>query len=350
MMRTFMRTALPFSLAIPLMIFIACSDPQDAPTGVSEKISVHGAGWTMPASTNFHGAALAGKKYDASECRQCHGSQFDGGIANVSCKTCHASYPHPANFVPAHSGYIKSINYNLASCKGCHGQDYGTKKVNNSCTTCHTKPNGPEACNTCHGNFGGDPAVLTNVAPPRGLKGETAATTPAVGSHQAHLAYYPSAALAGTCQQCHALPQTFAAAGHIDADSKAELIFSETLARLKTEDGARVPNVVYNSANNTCANSYCHGNWGLLKAKSKNDFIYVADKMEGRNASPRWTDSASAACGTCHGLPPAGHRPHDITVCNTCHGAVIDVNGKIIDKTKHINGKVNLFDQEYPMF
>ena len=335
---------------MPLLFLAACSDPQMAPTGVSEKVSVHQPGWTMPASTSFHGAALANKQFDASECRQCHGSQFDGGIANVSCKTCHASYPHPENFVPAHSGYIKSSNYNLASCKGCHGQDYSTKKVDNACVTCHTKQNGPEACNTCHGNFGGDAADLKNAAPPRGLEGETNTTSPAVGAHQAHFAYFDKSPVATTCQECHVLPQNFSAAGHIDADGRAEAIFNGALAIVKTEDGVRVPNVVYNANSNTCAGSYCHGNWGLLKSKSKYNFIYAADKITGLNASPKWTDAASAACGTCHALPPAGHNPFDLSACATCHQGVIDAFGKIIDKTKHINGKVNVFNEEYPMF
>jgi len=347
-MKAFMRSTLLFIGAMPLLILTACSDPQNAPTGVDEKVSIHEPGWTMPASTSFHGVALAGKKFDASECRQCHGSQFDGGISNVSCKTCHASYPHPANWIGAHTGFIKNTNYNLNSCKGCHGQDYGIKKINNSCLTCHTKQGGPEACNTCHGNFGGDATDLKTAAPPRGLKGETSATLPAVGAHQAHLLADKNLS-ATACQQCHALPQTFADSGHIDADGKAELLFSETLARLKTEGGGRVPNVVYNATNNTCAGSYCHGNWGLLKSQSQYAFIYTADKMEGINAAPKWTDSA-AACSTCHGNPPAGHQPHDLTRCFVCHAGVVDENGKIADKTKHINGKVNAFGQEYPMF
>jgi predicted CxxxxCH...CXXCH cytochrome family protein len=251
--------------------------------------------------------------------------------------------------VGQHSGFIKSISYNLSSCKGCHGQDYGTTKVNNSCLTCHTKPGGPEACNTCHGNFSGDPANLANVAPPRGLNGETATTTPAVGAHQAHLAY-PSAALAEKCQQCHALPQNFAAPGHIDPDGKIELLFNGDVVNLATEGGTRVPNVSYNTADNTCAGTYCHGNWGLLKASSQYTFIYTADKMEGDNASPKWTDSASGACGTCHGLPPNGHLPLPLTDCTQCHSGVVDATGKIIDNTKHVNGKVNVFMQEYPMF
>jgi predicted CxxxxCH...CXXCH cytochrome family protein len=305
-----------------------------------------------PAASTFHGKALAAKQFDASECRQCHGSLFDGGISQVSCKTCHVSYPHPENFAGAHSNFVKSIAYNITSCQSCHGQNYGTQKINNSCLTCHTKQGGPEACNTCHGDFAGDATDLTKSAPPKGLDDETSPATPAVGAHQAHFVYFDKLTAATVCQECHALPQNFAAAGHLDADARAELPFNGPLATVKTEGGTRVPNVSYNAANNTCAGSYCHGNWGLIKSQSRNDFIFTADKMEGLNASPKWTDATTATCGSCHGLPPAGHQPYDydITLCNVCHPAVIDINGKIIDQTKHVNGKVNVFNQEYPMF
>jgi predicted CxxxxCH...CXXCH cytochrome family protein len=224
------------------------------------------------------------------------------------------------------------------------------QKLNNSCLTCHTKQSGPEACNTCHGDFAGDAADLKKSAPPKGLDDETDPTTPAVGAHEAHFVYFDKLTTAAVCQECHALPQSFAAPGHVDPDGHAELLFEGALTTIKTEGGARVPNASYNAANNTCAGTYCHGNWGLLKSQSSNSFIFTADKMEGLNASPRWTDTSSPACGSCHALPPTGHRFHDVTVCSICHFNVMDENGNIIDKTMHINGKVNVFGQEYPMY
>jgi predicted CxxxxCH...CXXCH cytochrome family protein len=337
---------------IPSVFLFSCSDPQDVPTAATDQVNVHGPGWNVLASPNFHGTVLAAKRFDASECRQCHGSQFDGGIVSVSCKSCHASFPHPSGWVGAgansHNVFLKNSGYNLNSCKTCHGQNYATVKVNTSCLTCHSMAGGPEACNTCHGNFSGDVTDLKNAAPPKGLDDETAATTPAVGAHQAHFGYYQNLPAATTCQECHAVPANFAAAGHIDSNNRAELIFG-ALAKLPTEGGSRIPNVSYNFTNNTCSNSYCHGNWGLLKAQSTYVFIYAADKMEGSAAAPKWTDAATAACGTCHGLPPTGHNPYELTTCATCHLGVIDVNGVIVDKTKHVNGKVNVFGQEYPM-
>jgi predicted CxxxxCH...CXXCH cytochrome family protein len=349
-----MRSLLLFIAVMPLLMLAACSDPQNAPTAVNEKVSVHEPGWMIPTAPSFHGALLAAKKFDASECRQCHGSQFDGGISEISCKKCHTSYPHPVGWAAAHSGFIKSNNYDLISCQPCHGQNYGTQKINNSCLTCHTQQGGPEACNTCHGNSAGDAADLKTAMPPRGLDGETSSTTPAVGAHQAHFVYFANLPAAAVCQECHALPQNFVALGHIDADGRAEAIFNGSLGALKTENGARVPNGSYNAANNTCANNYCHGNWGLLKAKSEYAFIYTVDKMEGGVATPKWTDAQTVSCGTCHDLPPAGHNkgnpPFTLNDCGTCHRGVMDALGKIIDNTKHMNGKVNVFLREYPMF
>jgi predicted CxxxxCH...CXXCH cytochrome family protein len=344
-----------FLLSVISLIYLTgCSDQQEPPTAAQVQVNIHAPGWNVTASPNFHGKALAAKNFNSAECRQCHGSQFDGGIVGVSCKTCHASFPHPATGwvvgANSHGAFLKQNAYKLDSCKGCHGQNYGTVKVNTSCLTCHTMPGGPEACNTCHGNFSGDATDLKNAAPPKGLDDETDATTPAVGAHQAHLPFNPNLSAADACQECHAVPANLAAVDHIDADGKAEVPINGMLVRLKTEGGNRVPNPSYSSATNSCSGTYCHGNWALSKSQSSYNFIYSADKIEGNTASPKWTDSSTAACGTCHGLPPTGHNPFPLSACTNCHGDVVDAFGQINNKAKHVNGKVNVFAQEYPMF
>ena len=72
--------------------------------------------------------------------------------------------------------------------------------------------------------------------------------------------------------------------------------------------------------------------------------------MQGYSASPIWIDHDSAECGSCHDLPPVGHNPFELSACAGCHGLVIDAEGEIIDKTKHANGLINVFGQEFPMF
>jgi predicted CxxxxCH...CXXCH cytochrome family protein len=102
-----------------------------------------------------------------------------------------------------------------------------------------------------------------------------------------------------------------------------------------------VPQPVYDSALLQCSNTYCHGNF-----KNANPAF-----------SPSWTDTTAAAtaCGTCHGdtskptlaerARPGGSHPVS-TNCVGCHGAVVDASLKIIDKAKHMNGKLNVFGGE----
>jgi predicted CxxxxCH...CXXCH cytochrome family protein len=336
------------------LVFHACSDPQDAPTAVDNEVSVHGANWLNKNSSEFHGTVLAQQNYNAEDCRPCHGNQYDGGVSGVSCYTCHASYPHPASGwvagAGAHYVFLKNNGYDLLSCTPCHGQNYDLVKVNNSCVTCHSQPGGPEACNTCHGNGSGNPADLINSAPPEGLDGETASNAPAVGAHQAHFAYFKHLPAGEVCQECHVVPNDFSDPGHVKDDNRAEPLFNGPLGNLITEGGSRVPQVVYDFNTNTCSNSYCHGNWGLRKSQSNNDFVYAADVMTGGSAAPNWTNSGAAPCGSCHGLPPTGHNPFPITACTICHQGVVDGFGVITDSTKHMNGKVNIYQEEYPMF
>jgi hypothetical protein len=72
--------------------------------------------------------------------------------------------------------------------------------------------------------------------------------------------------------------------------------------------------------------------------------------MVGAQASPSWTGGPTeAACGTCHDIPPKGHVAALITECYGCHGDVVDPTGGIIDRTKHVNGRMNRFNVELNM-
>jgi predicted CxxxxCH...CXXCH cytochrome family protein len=210
-------------------------------------------------------------------------------------------------------------------------------------------PDGPEACNTCHGSFPDEPDDFVNVAPPEGLSGEIDPLTRAVGAHRPHLVYDPDGTASDVCRECHIVPTGFDDPSHIDDAAGAELVFGGPLGIATTEGGARAPAPSYETSAGTCADSYCHGNFGLLRSGSAWDFVYTAEKIEGNLASPSWTDTTAAACGSCHALPPTGHEPFDMDQCSACHGEVVDDTGAIIDRTKHVNGMVNVFGDEYPM-
>jgi len=167
-------------------------------------------------------------------------------------------------------------------------------------------------CTSCHG----DPATDES-APPTDTKGSSDTTEVTVGAHRSHLGASDwHAAL--MCSDCHVVPTAVNAPRHIDGGN-AELTWS-TLA---TTNGATP---LFDRAAATCSGVYCHG----------------ATLTEG-GAVPQWTvvDGSQAACGTCHGLPPAAPHPQD-SACETCHAMVVDQNLAFVDASLHINGVVNV--------
>lgn len=229
-----------------------------------------------------------------------------------------------------HGDLIKNNNWNMQECQKCHSAKYSGGTTGSSCLNCHTSSKGPEACNTCHGTFNGS----NRIAPPRDLNGNTSTSLLSVGAHTSHL-YENSIGNTIRCSSCHKFPQSVYAEGHIDNTPGAEIVF-----------GNLAVNTVYNSSTGTCANSYCHGNFEFKKsdAAPENQFAYISDKMIGSNKTVKWNkvDGTEAKCGSCHGLPPEGHIKVPMNACVSCHPTVVDEAGNIIDKTKHINGVVNV--------
>ncbi len=242
--------------------------------------------------------------------------------------------PNSTNF---HGDYIKNHNWNLKECQQCHASDYSGGLTKSSCNTCHTNPGGPEACNTCHGNFA-DP---TRIAPPKDISGNTATTNKSVGAHEKHL--YANSLSVVQCQDCHTVPASVFAAGHLDSNLPAEVNMNNVaVANIAS-------NAMYDFNSATCGNTYCHGNFEFTRATAapQDTFIFVSDKMVGNNNTVSWTqvDGTQAQCGSCHGssesIAPVGHLPVPINACFNCHGDVVDAEGNIIDKTKHANGIIN---------
>lgn len=300
-------------------------------------IAVHQDGLKSPSSPNFHGKFFAPHGVKMSECSDCHGVSFEGSSLSPSCDRCHSGIsvhkegiknPTSPNF---HGKFIKAGNWNLEECSQCHSENYAGGLAAPTCNTCHSDPGGPESCNTCHGDF----ADANKIAPPKDLSDNTAITAAGVGAHSAHLINTTIGNVA--CENCHIVPNELTSSGHIDSTPKAEVTFHGVSG-----------NGTYSSTSLTCQNTYCHGNFEYSKANApaQNQFAYIADKMTGNNFSPIWNkvDDTQAACGTCHGLPPTGHIEASISACSVCHRGVVDNEGNIIDKTKHINGQINVFE------
>jgi len=340
-----MRNIKFYLLVLPLILLavVSCSDLKDN-LSAPDKVSVHGTDVLNSSADMFHGRILTDQGFD--QCRQCHARDFSGGTAGVSCATssCHKgivvhkpgiSNPASADF---HGTYIKNQGWDMTLCSQCHGSTYGGGLVSPSCKDCHTNPGGPEACNTCHGDFSNP----SKIAPPNGINGETSTSSPKVGAHSKHL-YDAVNGKVTACTECHIVPSKLTSAGHIDGNNKAEVYFLTN----KTGIGSVAGSYDFNSFK--CANTYCHGNFELSKASSNYQFIYSADKMTGLKKEVVWTvqDGTQTACGTCHGLPPTGHISYSMNTCTVCHQDVIDAKGKISNPALHMNGKVNVFGLEY---
>lgn len=305
-----------------------------------ESIDVHQDGINNPQSDEFHGRFIGNQEDGWEECLDCHGDNFEGGVASPNCTTCHTTInvhkegifnPNSDNF---HGKFLMNSNWDLTECKSCHGTSYTGGIASPACASsgCHTQAEGPEACNTCHGDFN-DPA---KVAPPNSVDGESNTTNRGVGAHDIHL-FNAQIANVAACEECHIVPTELNSNGHLDSDGVAEVNFSGSIF---TSDGAS-----YSTSDLQCSNTYCHGNFVFLKSESNFPNFYTEDQMVGNNFSPTWNqvDGTQAECGSCHGLPPAGHIPATLSACVNCHGGVVDGDGNIIDPTKHINGEPNVF-------
>jgi predicted CxxxxCH...CXXCH cytochrome family protein len=279
------------AVALAVASLFGCANlKEDLPSPTGRDFIVHPAGWVDTASVLFHGDAIRDAAWDMRQCQTCHGSDYDGGISGESCRTCHS---------------------NTA---------------------------GPENCATCHGSV--------NPAPPRDLSDNESSSVPGVGAHQIHLlGGNRVSSLELACGQCHVVPASVYVAGHVDSDLPAEVVISEGLATADPTVGTGPPR--YNSATITCENTFCHGNWSLEKASSPYSFAYVDSVMTGANPAVLWTGGAEQIeCGTCHGTPPAGHIPAELSACGACHSEIVGTDGSIVDQVLHLDGKVNVFNTE----
>jgi predicted CxxxxCH...CXXCH cytochrome family protein len=289
-------------LSLLFLLFVACSEMNnDLPS--SPKLNIHKDGIKNPNSPNFHGKLIAATGWTMRECQQCHGKNYQGGIII---------------------------------------------EASGNCLSCHTQPTGPEACNTCHGDF----ANPTRIAPPRALDGSISSSSRGVGAHVKHL-YDVDSGKPVECSECHKVPTLFLSDGHFDNTPRSEVIFGNFTKTQTNETGTTdydanlplfTPNPSYNYETNSCSNTYCHGYFKNGNLDNVVSFTAGAD---------------GAKCGSCHGdaatgnsLPKTsaqGGTHPNVSTCQTCHpGVVALVGGKyvITDPSKHINGKLNIFGQE----
>jgi predicted CxxxxCH...CXXCH cytochrome family protein len=195
-----------------------------------------------------------------------------------------------------HGRVLRELRYDFDGCSRCHGEDFSGGAAGSSCNGCH--PSGPTACVTCHGDL------------------------PASGAHAAHAADDGPLAGGTPCSTCHVVPESWEEPGHIlTADGEldpppAEVIFSAIAGA-----GA-----AYDPATAVCSGVYCHGDT-------------LADTA-GSLTRPTWTavGQGQAACGTCHGNPPASHADDR---CYACHRPVAGPEG-IARPALHVDGALQV--------
>jgi predicted CxxxxCH...CXXCH cytochrome family protein len=374
--------------------------------------ALHPAGILDPASADFHGATLAATGWDFALCASCHGQDFGGGAAGAACTdchddgptacdTCHADVPasgaHRAHagagplgrswaceechVTPARwddPGHLvgddqpgaevvfgafarRSLagalapRYEPASGRcsdvSCHGGGLGDAAAARvdpvwtagpdqaACGACHGLPpashapgSAPDGCDACHPMapaqhidgalvIGSGPGCsgchgsAASPAPPRDLAGNQPTSAPGVGAHQSHLQAVRGLRGPVACADCHDVPAEIDSPGHIDTATPAEV----------------APALGWDRAQARCSTSWCHG-----------------------QSAPVWTavGQDQAACGTCHGVPPAdaNHAPDlGLTSCSGCHPDTVDEYGNILragppgaEHSEHIDGSVDL--------
>ena len=285
------------------------------------------------ASTYCHGATLGAGGTNSTPA-------WTSGSAEAACGTCHAApppSPHPPNpgCGHCHDGY-SSTAVNLAS------------HVNGALDVL------PMTCTSCHG----DPDRLATplnpqlpAAPPTDTHGDTVSSH--VGAHQTHLnGSALSSALA--CTQCHAVPPDLTAhpTGVLDL-TWGTLATGAITASISTDPSfAGFSTSAPSYADGACSATYCHGAYSgtfTYTIAGSDPPASTTVSYAGVSATPAW--NGSAACGTCHGVPPAesgvwhsgAHGGgNDCSLCHPDASGTSTADAAITDPSTHVDGKVDL--------
>jgi hypothetical protein len=286
---------------------------------------LHAGGILNPADSGFHGVLLAELGWDFAECATCHDTPAAPSCNNchrdgpTACDTCHGLPPasgahaahgdcarcHPTPQAWDDPGHLDDppAEVTASACVPCHRDAdpvWTGGPAQAACGTCHGIPpsnHAPGACTTCHPAEAPHVDGITQLGNGDGTC--SACHQEADPGHRSHL---EAERLRGPidCVACHQVPSEIRSPGHIDTAAPAEV-----------KDGA-------------CA--ACH-----------------------QAASPTWGSLGTdeAACGTCHGIPPAG-APHDpsatLVDCVSCHASTVDAFGNILvvdGRSQHIDGEVD---------
>lgn len=391
-------------LAAATLGVLACSDPRPRPDAGTTTVTVHPAGILDTRSADFHGKELQRLDWDFAICAGCHGSDFAGGPAKVSCLSCHAEGP--------------------TACTTCHGTGPTSnahavhRAARLDCSECHVVPQhwndeghllagGVAITGPAQVTFGARAGVTLDPGDRKGPPAFQDGTCSNVYCHGAALHAAGGTAIAprwddptpaGACDRCHGAPPPSHAqsscatchpssAPHIDgvvqvgrgpgcsgchgdATSPApptDLAGNTQITAIGV--GAhRVHVTVPSGLRGPIPCQICHlvpsqvddpGHIDSLPPAEVNANLSW-DRATGTCGTtnchvasrPVWTAKGGVFCGSCHGVPPA-RAPHTpamtLTSCVTCHSQTADAFGAILLTTgpggttsKHMNGVVDV--------
>ncbi len=298
--------------------------------------TTHAPGIVDPRSPAWHGKLLRDQHWapmldgnDANACGRCHegSASRPPGITTpapgaTACTTCHDQ------------------DKGVLACDTCHGDKGRFSPPRDPCffpvdatqVTAHLQPSAMQAnlvCSTCHpvpgaeviGGLHGNGTV--DLGDGSGRCGACHGTGddpwPRTGAHPSHKS--PKLSLAIACAECHAVPSTIVAPGHLNG--VVEIAFSGRAI-------ARDAPATWNGT--TCSSVACHG----------------AKLTDAPAVTPSWNDTshAASACGACHGLPPTQHTAATSCDRSTCHSeeVVRTFTSLAISeggKTLHVNGTLD---------
>jgi predicted CxxxxCH...CXXCH cytochrome family protein len=384
-----------------LVVLASCADARTRSTPCTGDCTprIHAADYADPTSATFHGRDLARRNWDFALCASCHGADFSGGRAGVSCLSCHAAGPtacttchgdgptsnaHPVHAsrgvacaachtVPArwdddghllHDGVAITApakvtfgalaqtsliatdrtgppSWDGATCRNvyCHGD--ALHAAGGSATQPRwTDPTPPGGCDRCHA-----------APPPSHARGDCATCHPASAPHidgAVQIGRTPG------CDGCHGTPASPAPPVDL-AGNTATTALGVGAHQAHLEARSRI------SAPIACAT--CHAvpadvtSPGHLDAGPAKVVAALGWERTAQTCAtawchgpgrPTWTSSGQVSCGSCHGLPPAdaAHTPTmRLTDCASCHPGTVDAFGNILvtdQISEHINGVVDL--------
>jgi len=218
-------------------------------------------------------------KSSAEACGSCHGlPPPEPHPQSEACHVCHAD-------VVNDEGQIKSPSLHVN----------GVVEVESG------------KCSQCHGDE-------ESAAPPLDTEGNSSVSALGVGAHRAHLAG-GNWSRPLECSECHRVPEEVEEPTHIDA-RPAEVVLQGV-----AQGAGREP--VWDRESESCADTWCHA------------------PSSPALSSPNWTSEAGLECSSCHGAPPPLPHPQ-VTNCAECHGAVVRPDGDIVDRSRHVDGTVDL--------